>query len=154
MISHKHKCIFIHIPRTGGSSIELAIKGYPWWVGNLEKKHMSASETRKYYGEDIWNEYFKFSFVRNPWDRVISLWKSDLYTKKCSLYNFLLKYQPAEHENPSPYYLDILDEKIDFIGRFENLQNDFDKICDMIKLKKTILPDFNQTKRKDYKKYR
>ena len=150
MISHKYKCIFIHIPRTGGSSIELAIKGRVWWTGNLQEKHMSASETRKYYGEKIWNNYFKFSFVRNPWDRIISLWKSQLYTKKCSLYNFLLNFRPAEHEYFSSNYCDILNEELDFIGYFENLQNDFEKICNQINLNKMKLPHFNQTKRKPY----
>ena len=72
MISHEYRCIFIHIPRTGGSSIEKALVGRNWWSISKETKHITASQAREVYG-DYWGKYFKFSFVRNPWDRCVSL---------------------------------------------------------------------------------
>ena len=70
MISHKYKFIFTEIPKTGTTSI----------CGILEKtgvpptrKHLDLFQYRKLHPE-IYPEYFKFSFVRNPWDRTVSLY--------------------------------------------------------------------------------
>ena len=65
MISHKYKCIFIHIPRTAGTFTELLIDGKDWWVpkgyGSFrQEKHIIASQAKKIY-KDYWDEYFKFS---------------------------------------------------------------------------------------------
>ena len=48
-------------------------------VGYYE--HMPAWRVRAYVGEEIWRDYFKFAFVRNPWDRQISQY---LYKTKSS----------------------------------------------------------------------
>lgn len=85
IISHRHKFIFVHLGRTGGRSLtlELAKDCGPEDVitptGDFEgqnvgswRRHTKASEIRRKIGEDIWNEYFVFSFERNPWDKVLS----------------------------------------------------------------------------------
>jgi len=75
MISDKYKCIFIHIERTGGTSIERALFGITSDKAppiDKEIKHLTAKESLEHYGEDKWNKYFKFSIVRNPWDLVVS----------------------------------------------------------------------------------
>ena len=66
--------IFIHIPRTGGTSIE---KSFGLTLGN-EEKHLSAAELREKAGPEKWAQSFVFSFVRNPWDRIISLYHHTL----------------------------------------------------------------------------
>lgn len=153
MINHRHKFIFIHIPRTAGTSIELAFDGRDWWKHKPNEKHMSASQARKFYGEKIWQSYFKFSFVRNPWDRVISLWKSNYYYKTDNLFKFLLHYKPEKHEYSSPKYSDILDEDINFVGRFENLKKDFREVCDIIGIQDAELPHAEQRTRNHYSSY-
>ena len=82
MINHKYKCIFIHIPRCAGSSVELAIDGRDWWNVDISQKHMTAESCKKLY-KDYWDEYFKFSFVRNPWSMEVSwyYWKR-IFLKK------------------------------------------------------------------------
>ena len=101
IISHKHKFIFMHTPKCAGSSIEVSLasvcdegdligpvtsEGLPddYKHPNTFEEHqeetggiyngMRAEEIKNYIGDDIWNEYFKFSVVRNPWDRAISFW--------------------------------------------------------------------------------
>lgn len=143
MISHKHNFIFIHIPRTGGTSIE-EFFGTHMWKDSPDEKHLSAKEAKKLYGEEIWNSYFKFSFVRNPWDRVVSLWKSSLYIQTPSVYRFLLLFKPRPHEYKLSSYVDILDLELDFIGKFENLQNDFEIVLDKLGIKKAVLPHLSK----------
>jgi len=97
MISHKHKCIFVEVPKTGSSSIR-SILGYPpkphlnivqiryqmqnYWThyGGLINRLIAAGyflipqKFRKHWGIKKFNAYYKFGFVRNPWDRVVSLY--------------------------------------------------------------------------------
>ncbi len=72
MISHAFRCIFIHIPRTAGSYIETMICGANWWKVEPKTKHLLSSQAKSIYS-DYWDDYFKFSFVRNPWGRMVSL---------------------------------------------------------------------------------
>jgi len=72
MISHKYKCIFVHIPRSAGTLIEYTIIGNDWWNINPQTKHL-FSQTAKNLYKDYWYDYFKFSVVRNPWDRLVSM---------------------------------------------------------------------------------
>jgi hypothetical protein len=67
MISHHHKCIFVHIPKTAGTSIEKAL------LPANPRKGSDHSILREYRGHKCFSEYFKFSFVRNPWARVYSV---------------------------------------------------------------------------------
>ena len=80
MISHELKCIFIHIPRTGGSIIEKLLVGQDWWIFDKKTKHLIASQAKKLYSE-YWNDYFKFSFVRDPYSRMLSLTTFDIIRK-------------------------------------------------------------------------
>jgi len=80
MISDKFKCIFIHIPKTAGSSIELFFDEYP------EEQHVLATKCISLYGKQKWSKYYRFAFVRNPWDRIVSwfLWSN----RDCFHYNW------------------------------------------------------------------
>ena len=69
MISHKHKCIFIHIPRCGGTSMEISMVGRDWFKVDRTTKHLIASTAKKIY-EPYWDDYFNFSFVRFNWQAI------------------------------------------------------------------------------------
>jgi hypothetical protein len=71
MISHEHKCIFVHIPRTAGTSIEAWIQGGDQWAIAPKEKHLTSSQAKFLY-HDFWHDYFKFSIVRHPIQRVFS----------------------------------------------------------------------------------
>ena len=80
MIDHDIKCIFIHIPRTAGSSISTALTQRKKEGERFEhrarvkqdKIHFTVEQAQKKFGMDTWNEYLTFAFVRNPWDRLVS----------------------------------------------------------------------------------
>ena len=72
MISHKHKCIFIHIQRTGGTSIERWLQGEDQWNLKHNYKHITTSYAKERAYPEYYDDYFKFTFVRNPYERVLS----------------------------------------------------------------------------------
>ena len=90
MISHEHKCIFIHVPKCAGESIETALMGRPNWesddpnYASLGLPDDSKIGQDKHYTISQWKDhinftnYFKFSFVRNPWDRVYSAYRNEI----------------------------------------------------------------------------
>ena len=96
MIAHKLKSIFIHITKSAGSSIEVAMNAVEQrddgaidpMTGEFvnvvtgAEKHMTARAVKDLLGDDVWNEYFKFSVVRNPFDRFHSLWWNGRYVGK------------------------------------------------------------------------
>ena len=74
MIDHANKVIFIHIPRCAGTTIEQMFLGVDFWDVNPVMKHATSSIYRKFYAK-YWKDYYKFSIVRNPYDRFRSMWK-------------------------------------------------------------------------------
>lgn len=72
MISHHHKCIFIHIQRTGGTSIERWLQGEDQWNICHNVKHITTKFAKYKQYPEYYDDYFKFTFVRNPYDRVLS----------------------------------------------------------------------------------
>lgn len=76
MIIHEKKALFFHIQKTGGTSLATA---FGWDRCNAPPgQHWMPLKMKKEIGQSEWNEYFKFTFVRNPWDRLVSFfcyWK-------------------------------------------------------------------------------
>ncbi len=65
MISHSHRCIFVHIPKTAGNSIN-RVFGISW------QDHKDLQRYRAELPAAEFDSYFKFAIVRNPWDRLLS----------------------------------------------------------------------------------
>lgn len=173
MISHKYKCIFLHIPRTGGTSIETAIVGKNWWSVNPQTKHLNFISAKKIYSK-YWDEYYKFTFVRNPWSRMLSLTKystskpphDNIYPVQVDVLNriktnlFFDYFSPVEYdprffhanqfEEYKPFdqahYRNIIGDEMNFIGKFENLQEHFEIVCDQIKMPCKELPHVEKYK--------
>lgn len=160
MISHKYKCIFVEVPKTGSSSIRALI-------GKPAKPHLDLSEMKKMLetgwtpydtaphrllelgymfrskkgririGRRQFESYFKFGFVRNPWDRVVSLYERTeplRMKEKMSFDEFVdwIQFSSSTciHSSPHRYQLDwFVDGSgnilADFIGRFERLDADW-----------------------------
>lgn len=203
MILEEEKIVYVHINKTAGSSIEIAFNKQQPPEQHLAFRHYCEKLDAK--------RYFTFSFVRNPWDRMVS-WHLWLNRQKF-WYDGIPKYDgmvgipekgvnfgghPSVNEN---WYLalekdfkvflkkikttkDINVSKVknlsiknyhqgrwvasqtewlkntrgrvnlDFIGRFENLQQDFDKLCDKIgKERIKLLEAKKLNKRPHYSKF-
>lgn len=158
MIDHKNKLIFIHIARTGGTSIETALVGSCWSVFDPETKHISASQAKKIYGDSVWESYTKFSVIRNPWDRIASMRNASWWhlcsglEETCSFEEFIVNLKPHPNEKYNTlFYHEIIDIPVNFILRFEFLQKDFsDMLCE-IGIKDIILPHVEKRQLKSFK---
>lgn len=100
ILSDKKRFIFIHVPKTGGTSITQALKPYAT-VGvhkqyavngtTLPKevmKHARASVVKRYVASNKWDSYFKFGFVRNPWDLLVSMYHWQKTYRSADFKNF------------------------------------------------------------------
>jgi hypothetical protein len=175
MISHKYKCIFVEVPKTGSTSVRAILgKAYIPHLNLVEIKTLMENSWTHFGGRknrilsalyqlvprdrkiDIgrrqFETYFKFGFVRNPWDRVVSLYErgEPLQMKdKMSFEEFVdwIQYSSATciHSSPHRYQLDWFVDgngKIlaDFIGRFERLEEDWAFIAHKLGIATQILP--------------
>ena len=155
MISHSKKFLFIHVPRAGGTSMVVALRKFkPQRV----KFHMSALEFREMY-PDKFQQYFKFSFVRNPWDRMLSEYfytisKFGKPQKEFNRDEFLktIKKYDLHHRTQWSLLSDGKKLLMDFVGRFENLTYDWKFICEKLGVD-IELPHRNTTQHKHYSHY-
>jgi len=159
MIDHQRQFIFIHIPRTGGSSIEVSLKkGLETLQGNntlgtFLGKHWKSSEYKASKPSE-WKSFFKFTFVRNPWDRVISIYEflkiHEGHPQRTSkeFKEWLFSIKPnCNAYMPQSWYID---EAVDFIGRYETLQEDWAYVLSNVfpsNYQTTPLPHVNKTER-------
>jgi chondroitin 4-sulfotransferase 11 len=168
MINHKHKFIFIHIPKTGGTSIEKVFKKDVGGAFERERtikyKHQNAKGMQKLFPIE-WGEYFKFALVRNPFDLLVSryFWSRDVQQLESFKEKSFSEYIIAVNYHKLPEwtipkcqynYLSVNGEvAMDFIGRFENLQEDFNTIWDKIGIPRQEIPHVNKSKHKHYTEY-
>lgn len=122
-------------------------------------EHMPASRVRDYVGEEVWRSYFKFAFDRNPWDRQVSwyLYKTKSKSIRPSFERFM---QDRRHAFVTNYAIYTIDGglAVDFVGRYENLQDELAKALDLagvgrhLKVPRTnVTPDKDQAR--DYRSY-
>jgi len=162
MIDKEHKCIFVHIPKTGGTSITNAL--------NIKHhNHKMAKELKQ--ENDDWNDYFSFSVVRNPWDRMVSLYfyyknnneysnykiKNDIpSTFSDFIYEFNEKkrnwYTIFYQQQADWLYDDEQNLLVNQICRFENYKEDVEKIFKKLNIKKKLLHE-RRSVHEHYKTY-
>jgi hypothetical protein len=152
MIDYERKVVFVHVPRTGGTSIEEA---FGLREESKQIHHWKASELLHLADDD----YYWFSFVRNPWDKTISSYFQPANKKIGWLSGKTLDYffdnwkgssAPCEHSETQLGYLDI--PNID-VFKYENrdehvsfLETKFNTPIKNIHIRKT-------KRDRDYRKY-
>lgn len=169
MISSSLKCIFVHIPKCAGSSINQQLQ--------LKSVGFSGHSPISYHSEH--SNYFSFTFVRNPYDRVVSAYKyfrklkpghrwykrNSIISDAANQMQFgefinhipdfmkLMKREEGSFESGihfQPFYY-FIDQPIDFIGRFENIQEDYAAILSHLKLPAKPLRKTNSTNNLNYR---
>ncbi len=159
---YKGKFLFVWINKTGGASIAKALGIKRDKIGSWYN-HYTAMELRNIVGINNFNKIFKFCFVRNPWDKVVSEFCFRVLTCQNDLTesSIFSDWVERTYSQQDPRYYDwpkmfmpqidwITDENgktiVDFVGRFENLQNDFNIICDKLYIKRIKLPHKNASR--------
>ena len=168
MISKKLNCIYIHIPKTGGMSIE-SILGED--IKSLHKKSIKVKHGTPSEWEypNYWENFYTFTFVRNPWDRIVSSYMFNLKMsdrnskqhdrikiKKYGIDGFN-EYVINDLENTKsrhflPYSHWVSGYKYDFIGKIENFKNDMSIVCNKLGIN-FVNTHINKSKREEYTKY-
>jgi hypothetical protein len=197
IISHENEFIFIHVPRTAGTRISksicesLGIEKWREFIGEPRElineegnalgepysgeyenhescKHATAKRLRGKICEERWKSYFKFSFVRNPWSRRLSIYLKRrkeveglkkiafLDSNLCFNSYIFAKYGIGMGKTNTQDEF-ITDESgnviLDYVGRFENLKDDFGTICKKIGVDGEFGSRYDSTGVNNYKKY-
>lgn len=147
---------YVDIPRTSSSSIRTELSGC---FGSIYGKadlidssfnvkrqlidsHLTAREMRNQFGESLWSNLFTFSIVRNPWDRMLSIFQYRKAVRELAIQTSFAHYldfffkDPRNEESPYSYHgyyfqsIDYLTDEfgkimVDYIGRYENRSKDF-----------------------------
>jgi sulfotransferase famil protein len=185
VFSQQPPYLFVHIDKAAGSSIAIALepvkfrqKPSRWrrrvvWLGRLNRlgsyrslqfpAHAYASAAKRCLPPEVYAGLFKFAFVRNPWDRLVSRYAYLLKNEKHPRHGFVQKmkgfddYVAWEVQRGKFFqYTYVTDSSgkliVDFIGHYERLSEDFAKVCERLG-RKVELPRANASSHRDYRTY-
>ncbi|MBT8445756.1 MAG: sulfotransferase family 2 domain-containing protein [Gammaproteobacteria bacterium] len=182
IVSHDKKFVFIHVYKVAGQSVRAALNDYvekpETAIGRLAERvsqlgwlnrfrsispHATALQAREHLGHEVYDSYFTFAFVRNPWDWQVSLYhfmkQSPLHpqywlSRQFSDFDDYIEWRCKSDRKLQKSFLTDAHGKliVDYIGRFETLNEDFAKICDKVGIE-SKLPHKNRSKHEGYKKY-
>ncbi|WP_276679543.1 sulfotransferase family 2 domain-containing protein [Thalassolituus oleivorans] len=166
-----NEVIYIHIPKAAGKAISYSLLNAPNGTGHT-KLYMYERNRDKF------DRYFKFTFVRNPWDRLVSAF---FYVKNfrpesndrkffdkyigqdSSFESFVMRLQDEKFralcmswEHFTPQIDFVRNSKgevaLDFVGRLEDIEDDFERLCAILG-KDMKLSVRNSGERSDYQSY-
>lgn len=182
IISHRHRFVFTAIPKTGTHSVRQALreqlgpddleqvrlfveKRLPWpELARLGHGHISLAELRPVLGEELFGGYFKFAFVRNPFERFVSYCAfatsqqgSFERDPQGVMRHFLFVAPPHHHIvfRPQHGFVCAPDGSLlaDQLGRVEEMQAGYDAICARIGIPSAPLGRANSSKHAEYRSY-
>ena len=176
MISFQKRFLFVHMPKTAGNSIQSALRDYSedqlvalrkeqdgierFGLRNPNykiKKHSTLCEYRDALGKEQFRSLYKFTCVRNPWDRMVSYyftptqspetWDPKRFREIISKAVSVADYLRLDQGEEDPF------ANVDYIIRFENLADDFRTVCGTLGISPATLPRYNRSSREHYSKY-
>ena len=182
IVSHLHRFIFVPMPKTGTHSVRQALrehlgpddieqvglfvnKRFPFEpIAQIRHGHLSVRQVRPYLGDAACDGYFKFSFVRNPFDRFVSYCafmtrQHGTFDRdpKGTMHRILFELRPMDHVHFQPQYTLLVDDagnlEMDLIGRVETMQASYDEACARIGIPSRALDRVNASRRGDYRQY-
>ena len=179
IISHRHKFIFFAVPKTATHSIREALRTHisagDWEqqallgkqvlpieeIAQLQHGHITVQQIKAVLAEDVWRSYYKFAFVRNPFDRFVSICfflnrnnpqfeKNALDWMKIAISRDRFKRRILAR----PQIEQLADESnqlaLDYVGRYEDLQASMDCILDHLQLARVDLNVVNSSAHAGY----
>jgi len=191
LLSLRYRFLFVHIAKTGGTSIRAALNRYrrrdPYYlpqavcsrishltghrIGCKFPRHAKIIAAREMLPRELFEQLFKFAFVRNPWDLQVSSFhhirreRPHLMAGHDDFETFLrYKFDPnrpyqfhidTSIEPQSDYLVDLHGRvAVDFIGRYENFAADFGEACRRIGIAPPPLTHRRRAKnRGEYRRY-
>lgn len=183
IVSHRHRFIFAAVPKTGTHAVRQALREqmgeedaeqvglfvnrrFPWAeLAAIQHGHLSLRQVRPFLGEAAFARYFKFAFVRNPFDRFVSycafmLRGGDMFQRhpREAMHHFLFREPPEHHVLFQPQAALLVDDDgrtllTDAVGRVEDMQASYDAICAKIGIAPRPLDRVNATAHADYRRY-
>ncbi len=182
IISHLHKFIFVAVPKTGTHSVRQALreqmgdedieqvglfvaKKFPEpELAKLRHGHITLRQVQPFLAASDLRAYFKFGFVRNPFDRFVSYCAfmtrdQDVFERQPqSVMRHLLFEAPPHHHilfQSQHQFLVGTDDALlsDYVGRVEEMQEGYDEICERIGISSRPLDKVNGSRRGNYRDY-
>lgn len=182
IVSFQHKFIFVAVPKTGTHSVRQALrrhlgpddieqvglfveKKFPFEdLAKLRHGHLGLQQVRPFIGEETFAGSFKFAFVRNPFDRFVSYCAfmtrdSDAFQRdpRAVMRRVLFEIRPLEHILFRPQHELVIGADggllTDAIGRVEEMQASYDRICARIGIPTAPLGQVNSSRRGSYRDY-
>ena len=192
LLSNRYQFLFVHIAKTGGTSVRAALNRLRWRdpyyplmfichrfshltkhrLGTKFPRHSKIIAAREMLPAELFERLFKFAFVRNPWDLQVSSFhhirrERPEFMNGIEDFNEFMRWK-FDPERPYQYHIDtslewqtdyLVDlhgnKLVDFIGRTERLQQDFDQVCERIGIPPIALPNKRKAtdRRPDYREY-
>lgn len=192
LISHSHRFIFFHVAKTAGLSVRDVLQPYAEEPTKFKIKrpprlkgeqpnpfytvwealliHAKASDAQKELPAPIFDNYYKFAFVRNPWDWQVSMYHFILHEPTHVKHALVKSFGSFERyldwviDTPNPFakgatklQKEVISDGagnllVDFVGRYETLPQDFAYICQQLNIR-AALPHVNRSAHHDYRTY-
>ena len=181
IVSTLHKFVFAAIPKTGTHAVRQALrehlgpqdmeqvglfvqKKFPVpALAQLGHGHITLEQLRPYVQPEAWASFFKFAFVRNPFDRFISYCAfitrdgGEFDRDPQAVMRDVLADPPLDHVLFQPQHSFVADPSgallTDYVGRVEQMQASYDEIAARIGIPTATLERINTTNRRNYRDY-
>jgi hypothetical protein len=166
-VNNEKNFIYYDVPKAGSTSIREMLFPDPYYGNEICTVPCRYSVKEKIIEE---KEYKTFSFVRNPYDRMVSVFSH--FNKNFNMKDYehisaafgfepetidtfkgFVKMSIAHQNHHWQPQTCFVPEDVDFIGKIENFQRDFDTVCDMIKISRMNILHSNKTNHKHYSTY-